>query len=241
MLNPKNYYREFKTFLDFVIDPVYSSDNTLSQGEKAKRTWMMFVIKMVLALVVGVVIGVLYDPVNQTTISMTNRFSPLTLFIVTVFILSFLEEIAFRLSMKFKPMYLASTLAIIAYYVSTKAIYHTKLSDIQEHFEIRVLSAFAILIICFPLFSISKVKRALEQFWRNNFKWIFYVFYLAFAWVHIFNYEMTLEHLLLMPLITLPKLVNAFCYGYVRINYGFMYSFAIHALTNALGFLVNML
>ncbi len=241
MLNPKNYYHEFKSFLAFVMAPVYSSGNTLSRAEKAKRTWMMFVIKMILALIVGVAIGVIYDPVNKTTISMTSRFSPLTLFIVTVFILSFLEEIAFRLSMKFKPIYLASTLAVIAYYVSTKAVYHTKLTDTQEHFEIRLLVTLTILMMSYPLFSTSRVKGVLEHFWSHNFKWIFYVFYFGFAWVHIFNYELTLEHLLLMPLITLPKLVNAFCYGYVRITYGFLYSFAIHALTNTLGFVVNVL
>lgn len=94
--------------------------------------------------------------------------------------------------------------------------------------------------IAYPLFSIPQLRRVLDQFWKNNFRWILYISCFGFAWVHIFNYELTLEHLLLMPIITLPKLVSALCYGYVRVNYGFVYSFAIHICNNSVGFIANM-
>lgn len=241
LLNPKHYYSEFRQLLKFVITPLHDSNCVLSVKQKITGTWTLFVVKTVLTVIIGVVMGLVYDPVNQTTSSMSERFSPAALLMVGVFILPLLEEVAFRLSLKFKPIYLALTLGVLGYYVSSKAIYHAKLSDIHHHFESRMIIVLTIIIFAYPLLSLPKVKKGLDRFWRKNFKWILYVSSFGFAWVHIFNYELSLEHLLLMPIITLPKLVGALSYGYARINYGFVYSFAIHICNNSIGFMVSTL
>ncbi|GAB5525445.1 MAG: hypothetical protein Roseis2KO_33170 [Roseivirga sp.] len=241
LLPPRHYYNEFRQLLKFVITPVDNPNDKLSITQKVYGTWKLLVVKMVLTIIIGVAIGALYDPVNQTTASMAERFSPAGLLMVGVFILPLLEEVAFRLSLKFKPIYLALTLAVLGYYISTKAVYHAKLSDVHNHFEIRVVVVLLITGLAYPLFSIPKIKRTLDQFWRQNFKGILYFSCFGFAWMHIFNYELNLEHLLLMPIITLPKLIGALCYGYVRINYGFVYSFMIHICNNSVGFIVSIL
>jgi len=223
------------------MSPIADPKTDLSLRQKFIGTWSMLVVKMILAIIIGVSIGIFYDPENLTSSSMTERFTPAVLFIIGVFILPLLEEVAFRLSLKFKPIYLTLTLGVLGYYITSKAIYCVKLTDFHHHFESRVLIGFAIMSIAYPLLSIQKVKRIFTLFWKNNFRWILYATCIAFAWIHILNYELTLMHLLLMPLITLPKLVNALCYGYVRINYGFMYSFAIHIFTNSIAFIVSMI
>ena len=224
LINPRHYFHEFKQLTKFVITPVGSLDNDLTTGQKVAGTWAMFVVKMTLAIFFGVLIGVFYDPENLTTISMAERFTPPVLLFVTIFALPLLEETAFRLSLKFKPIYLALSLGVIGYYIASKAIYHAKLSDIHDNFEVRVIVMLTIMVLGYPLFSIPKIKTALELFWANNFRWLLYFFCLGFAWMHIFNYELTFEHLLLMPIITLPKLVNG-----------------VHMCTNSLGFAVSML
>ncbi|MCE7995514.1 MAG: CPBP family intramembrane metalloprotease [Roseivirga sp.] len=241
LLNPQHYYSEFRQLTKFVITPVYDSNRELSISQKISGTWTLFVVKTVLTVLIGIVMGLVYDPVNQTTNSMAERFNPAALLMVGVFILPLLEEVAFRLSLKFKPVYLALTLGVLGYYISSKAIYQAKLSDVHHHFENRMIIVLAIMFIAYPLFSLPKVKKVLDQFWKNNFKWILYVSSFGFAWVHIFNYELSLEHLLLMPVITLPKLVGALSYGYARVNYGFVYSFAIHICNNSIGFMVSTL
>jgi uncharacterized protein len=241
LLNPRHYYNEFKQLKTFVITPSYSSNNELSVGQKIKGTWTVFVVKFVLAIIVGVSIGIFYDAENLTRSSMAERFSPPVLLLISILILPLLEEIAFRLSLKFKPIYLTLTLGTLGYYIASKALYHVKLSDIHDHFAERIIILFAIMIVAYPLFSIPKIKNSLELFWESNFRMIFYLFLIGFAWIHIFNYELTLEHLLLMPIITLDKLVSAMCYGYARMNYGFFYSFAIHMLTNSIGFIASMI
>lgn len=201
----------------------------------------MFVVKFILAIIVGVSIGIFYDAENITKSSMSARFSPMILVLVMVFILPLLEEVAFRLSLKFKPIFLALTVGVLTYYMLSKGVYHTKLSDVYDHFMERSFISLAMVYITYPLFSIAKIKSSLELFWKNNFRWIFYFFCLAFAWIHILNYELSLEHLLLMPLITMDKLVSALCYGYTRVTYGFRYSLAIHMLNNSIGFIAAML
>lgn len=196
----------------------------------------MFVVKFVLAIIVGVSIGVFYDAENLTRSNMAARFSMPVLLLVTVFILPLLEEVAFRLSLKFKPLFLALTIGVLTYYIVSKGVYHTKLSDVYDHFAQRAFISLAMVSLTYALSSISKVKNILEKFWKNNFRGIFYFCCLGFAWIHIFNYELSLEHLLLMPIITMDKLVSALCYGYTRVTYGFVYSLAIHMFNNSIGF-----
>lgn len=240
LINPKHYFNEFMQLSKFVMNPVYNSNNALTIPQKIEGTWTMFVVKFVLAIIVGVSIGIFYEAENLSKSSMLERFSPLVLLFLSVFALPLLEEVAYRLSLKFKPIFLALTLGVLAYYIVSKGVYHTKISDVYDHFMVRCITAFSIVIVTYPLFSIPKIKRGLELFWKNNFRWIFYSFCLLFAWSHIMNYELTIEHLLFMPLITMDKLVSALCYGYTRVNYGFIYSFAIHMLNNSIGFIVTM-
>ncbi|MBO3697242.1 CPBP family glutamic-type intramembrane protease [Roseivirga sp. E12] len=241
LLRPRYYWSEFKRLKAFVIAPDHNPYKSLTISEKIEGTWFLFVVKFLLAIIVGVTIGIFFDPENKTTISMAARFSASELFFVTVIALPLLEEVGFRLSLRFRPVFLALTLGVFGYYIASKALYHVKLSDIHTHFTERVTVIGAILIISYPLLSIPKVKKKLERLWQTHFKWIFYIFCLTFAWMHIFNYELSTRHLLLMPLITLPKLVSAVCFGYARINYGFIYSFAIHAANNIIGFISSVL
>lgn len=241
LINPRHYFSEFRQLSKFIIHPVYDTNQTLTLPQRLEGTWTMFVVKFVLTIIVGISVGIFYDPENLTKSSMADRFSTPMLFLMGVFVLPMLEEVVFRLSLKFKPIYLAMTLSVLGYYITCKAIYHTKLSDFEYHIVERISISLIILVASYLLISIPKIKKSLKLFWINNFRWILYFFCFGFAWVHIFNYELTWEHLLLMPIITLDKLVSAMCYGYARINYGFIYSFLIHALNNTIGLIVNLL
>jgi membrane protease YdiL (CAAX protease family) len=99
-----------------------------------------------------------------------------------------------------------------------------------------MIGVLTILIPYAIITSNPKIKSGLDRFWKRNFKWVFYFFCITFAFIHILNYELNLKHLLLLPLITLPKLVSAITYGYVRMHYGFIYSLGLHMFWNSLGF-----
>jgi hypothetical protein len=205
-----------------------------------KGTVTIFVIKTLLTAIFGILILFIYDPVNKTTVRWSEEFSTLTIFSLGVLALPLLEEIAFRLSLNFKPIFLSLTLGVLAYYIMTKAVYLTNLSNTDHHFMSRVLIAILIIVVSFPVLSHKSIAIRLGNFWRKNFKWVFYFLCITFAWMHILNYGITLIHILLLPLITLPKLISALSYGYIRMHYGFVYSLGLHMLWNSIGIVVSL-
>ncbi|WP_306012305.1 MULTISPECIES: hypothetical protein [unclassified Allomuricauda] len=240
-INPKNYYTEFKQLYAFIIKPKSNFETHLNLVEKLEGTWKMFVVKFLLTLIIGVGIGLFYEPENLTKSGMMDRFTnPLLLFLV-VFVLSLMEELAFRLSLKFNPIYLAFSTGVLAYYVLSKGIYQTKLSDVENHFTIRLIIVISVIIVSYYIFRVPRIKKKLEKFWKSNFRYILYFFCFGFAWPHILNYELSLLNLLLFPILTFDKLVSAFCYGYVRMRYGFIYSFGTHIVWNSIGFTVSLI
>ncbi len=240
-LNPFHYLKVAKQLVTFIITPLDQPNRQLKVSDKILGTWTVFVIKMVATIVVSLFVGLIYDPVNQTSARHSYTFSPLMLVLVAVILLPLLEEIAFRLSLRFKPIYLSLTAAVFAYYITTKGVYSTNLSNVTDHFTIRILVAGLILISSYSIVSMPKVRHYLEGFWKANFRWVFYSLCLCFALVHLFNYDQTLWLILLFPLIILSKLIGALCYGFIRIQYGFIYSIGLHFCWNALGVIMTLI
>lgn len=235
-VNPKHYYIEFLKFKNYILKPVYIESNKNTILQNISGTWNIAVIKIILTIIVGIVATLIYDPVNKTTERWLELYSTGTIFLLSIIIFPLLEEIAFRLSLKFRQVYLSLTLGVLAYYMVTKGFYQTKLSNIDNHFEIRLMIGVLTILIPYAIITSNpKIKSGLDRFWKRNFKWVFYFFCITFAFIHILNYELNLKHLLLLPLITLPKLVSAITYGYVRMHYGFIYSLGLHMFWNSLG------
>ncbi len=241
IINPKHYFVEFKAFLNYILKPsdIETIDGTVLQ--KIKGTWTILVFKILLTIVFGTLVALIYNPVNIRVSRWNEEYSVVTIFFLSIMILPLLEEIAFRLSLKFKPMFLSLTLGVLGYSIATKAIYQTYLSNTDEHFISRLLIVFIIILISYPIVSHKTIRDRLEIFWQTNFKWIFYFLCITFAWLHILNYGVTLKHILLLPLITLPKLVSAITYGYIRMHYGFVYSLGLHMCWNGFGFIMSLL
>jgi hypothetical protein len=167
---------------------------------------------------------------------MSERFSPLLLLLVGAIILPTFEEIAFRLSLKFKPIYLALSAGTFTYYFITKAVFKTKLSIVDETFGYRVLMGVLLMMITYAIVRRERVKTALNDFWKHNFRLIYYLSCVGFAWIHIFNFELNTTNLLLLPVLTLPQLFSATIAGYTRIAFGFRYPLLLHMATNLLVF-----
>ncbi|MFT5890583.1 MAG: hypothetical protein ACI9Y7_000676 [Dokdonia sp.] len=239
-INPKHYYQEFLKLIHYILNPVYIESNNNTILHKVKGTWNIFIIKTVLTIISSVLVTLIINPVNQRTIRWSEIYSMGTIFLLSIIILPLLEEISFRMSLRFRPVYLVLTLGVLTYYGVTKMVYQTNLSTTDNHFNVRVLISVITILISYVLVSQPKIKNHLERFWKVHFKWIFYFFCITFAWMHILNYEMNLKHLLLLPLITLPKLVSAISYGYIRMHYGFIYSLGLHMCWNSMGFMMSL-
>ena len=233
-VKPIFYLGLIKNLIQFVSQPQYLPLKDLTVRNKIYDTLGLFFIKLVFSLLVANVLAVFYEPKNITDANMANRFTPLVYLLVGGVILPLYEEICFRLSLKFKPLYAALTFTSLSYYLLTKAIYKTNLSLVDDTFYTRVLLSLFIGVIAYALMYRKKFAQKLAVLWENNIRWIYYLSCVLFAWLHIFNFELNLTNVLLLPIITLPQLFSATIAGYTRLSFGFKYPLFVHMGTNLL-------
>lgn len=157
-LNLCFFYNSFADFLYFVVHPRSTVRGSESLQFRITASIFLFLIKFAFTLLIASVIGLFYEPQNLTDQSMSDRFSPLVYFMVGGMILPFFEEILFRLSLVFKPLYLSLSFAFGCYYVLTKLVFGSKLSLVDETFYIRVSVGLAVGLICFLIFRKNVVK-----------------------------------------------------------------------------------
>lgn len=233
LIKPRYYFSLFQDITRFIKKPINLKSHNKSTKLKIYDTIGLFILKLLCLIPISVIIGLTYDPENLSKSNMVERFSPLVLLLVTVIILPAVEEICFRLSLKFKPIYLAMSVGVFSYYVLTKAVFHTKISLLDDSFLTRLFGALGLVAFTYLIVQFSEsLKRKLTKFWEKNFSWIYYASCLSFAWIHIFNYELNWMNLLFLPIITLPQLLSAIISGYTRVSFGFQYPLLFHMFTN---------
>ena len=87
----------------------------------------------------------------------------------------------------------------------------------------------------------EKLKTFIEQRWRTYYKIIFYLAAFIFALVHISNFEYSITLLAFTPLLVVPQFAVGLFTGYLRVKYGFIWGFYLHALHNLIAFGVTLL
>lgn len=98
-----------------------------------------------------------------------------------------------------------------------------------------ILYNILMVVVAAPLIE-EIIFRAPITLFRNmepiNFKIIFYLFALAFGGIHIFNYELDINTLLLSPLLVAPQIFVGMFLGLIRVKVGLFYSILFHGLYN---------
>lgn len=64
------------------------------------------------------------------------------------------------------------------------------------------------------------------------FPFVFYMLTGAFGFMHITNYEMNTQTILLSPILVSPQLSAGLLLGFTRIKFGLLYAMALHAMYN---------
>lgn len=248
LARPRYYARKSMEIVHFVRAPSSAPTQGLSATDKARETFAVMVIKFIAVAAVALIAGILQlagildlDQPNVSKERMQLLYSPLGLLLVGALILPLLEETAFRLSLRFRPIFLSLSLGMLGYYLVTKGVFQTRISDVTEQFGLRVGLALAVVGLAFALLRRPAIQTRLQTLWSIQFPYVFYTTSLAFAWIHIFNYQLTPVTLLLMPLLTLPQFIGGLFYGYIRIQFGFAYSYGFHSLSNALVIMASLL
>ena len=94
--------------------------------------------------------------------------------------------------------------------------------------------AFFVVILA-PVFEELLFRGSLTLFKKpKSFKIAFYIFTLIFGLIHISNFEITTNVLLLSPILVLPQILLGGYLGFIRVKFGLQWSMLLHATYNGI-------
>jgi membrane protease YdiL (CAAX protease family) len=79
----------------------------------------------------------------------------------------------------------------------------------------------------------KNAETVLTSLWKKKYTYIFYFSAILFGIVHITNYKLSYTILLLSPILIAPQILVGLFIGFLRVRYGFVWGFLLHALHNA--------
>lgn len=119
-------------------------------------------------------------------------------------------------------------------------IEHLGLVDMNDHAMEKLMKSmpkyliFIIGVVMAPLLEELFFRAPLTLFQgKKVFKIMFYVFAILFGLVHITNFTLTQNVLLLTPVLVLPQTILGGYLGFIRVRFGLIWSILLHACYNA--------
>jgi len=216
-----------------------------AQSKKQKTLWAFFYVFLLFLFcsVISIIIAVIIHLTENESSAVKEAIEKQPLlrrFLSMVIVTPLIEEIMFRLPLRFSKWNITASFLVLSYGFMTVVIFDTRFVDAGNHFIARIGVAVLVGIIIFYMSKLYQEK--LLKFWEKYFRFILYFFCFLFAFLHITNYdEITTKILLLTPLLTLSQLVGAFSYSFVRMKYGFGVGILLHSVKNFLVLLPHIL
>jgi membrane protease YdiL (CAAX protease family) len=172
------------------------------------------------------------SPESNTLIDSLTSVPILSAFVMVVFAGPLIEEVAFRLWLtNSKPSFIGG-LYLFAYYIGlflSGLVVNLELTD-----ELTAIMGLAILVLLFGgvtgLLFIKPEK--VKQFADRSISWMLVVTIVTFAAIHFLNFDLGLQYLPLIFILTLPQLSAGFVFGYLKLRFGFWTAVVSHGVQN---------
>jgi hypothetical protein len=204
---------------------------------------------MILGIILSVVLAIAKYDNSQHAISQLFESSSFWLVILLGGIYAPLtEELTFRLGLKYSPfrlsisitLLLSMMLQLLDFY---KIVNYTWLFE-YIHLDNPLLQGFVTLtmalffgIVVGFFFKIPAINAKVSNLHTTYFIFIFYLSAILFGIIHASNYDGLTEIWYLIPILGLPQIFIGVILGYVRVNYGMIWSIILHSIHNTLAIL----
>lgn len=221
--------KELKRIVAYTWRPVYLPAPARYDHLKTFKIFgFLIALSLLISMLTGAILAILgISPDNH--VKDTLQYGVLFNFLIVALLGPLLEETGFRLSMKFSKQHFFLTGAVLSYFL-VNMILGVKNYDFSNDMPFRMATALGSGAILQLL--ASRQEAWFSAVWETRFKLIYFLFTGAFMLAHSSNFK-SLDWYLI-PVVTLPQLMGALIYGYVRMNYGFRYGLTLHALHNGL-------
>ncbi len=211
MLNGlKNTWNDLREYLPRPYDKL---DTTATLGHKVGRLFSVLAFDLAGAVVLMLLLQAVSEMgwLNMEEHAVAEAFSSMSttaLLLMAVVAAPLLEEFFFRFPLRFEANPFMGLARIFAPFKNTSV------SDGGEAER-------------------KQLRRAnLRGWWDRNYRWIFYLSALLFAYVHISNFKINATILLLSPLLVAAQFWMGSLSGYLRTRYGFVWSLLLHGIHN---------
>ncbi len=146
---------------------------------------------------------------------------------ISILILPFIEELIFRLPLRFKK---GNFIPCIIFIILLSGMF--LFEKLQPAVSVPLFLGIAILLSFYFFHRRMAEKR--EAILYSNYPLYFYFVAILFALAHLANFSYSISLLLFAPIIVLPQFAGGFFMGFIRIKQGFIWGFFLHALHNAI-------
>lgn len=234
LINPKYYFAKLSDIGRFVAKPSGHSIDDKTTIHKLTDLLVILIITLTFSLS-AFFFNVNYIEHEATTglVDWKQKLGPIYFFLFSVFLIPLIEESYYRLPLKFSSLFLSISFVLISYKFISKVFFNSNMYVLNSFPVSRISFAIISAVLFYLIISRENVSKRIDLFWTKHFRWIFYISCVWFAFIHLNNYVPTSYNKLLAPIITLPQLILGVTTGYMRINYGFVYAFLLHALYNS--------
>ncbi len=220
-----------KEIIDFARKGYVTSAN-FSIVKKVKFVLKLFLVLTISSFLIIVMMQLINHHIIELPrpdkLSKLNDLSTLEIFFRGVVFAPIIEELIFRLCLKFTKLNFSVMISSMVFLM------------LNMFFELSKthVGLFSLLLgIILYLIIADRVLLILNNFWMQNRVLILYCLLLSFSYLHLANYDsITLKLILLSPIILLTKFVGGFIMSYARLKIGIISSIVLHVLNNSIAF-----
>lgn len=150
------------------------------------------------------------------------------------------EEITFRLPMRFNARNLSVFVAMLIVLFLFGQWINQQIAPLTNNHAFEILARLSVklllaALLAFVLYQVLKnFDPALVRFRDQRFTLVFYFFTILFGFAHISNAQYSWHNLLYIIPLTLPQIISGLFLGYTRIKLGLKYAVLQHAIWNLL-------
>ncbi len=182
------------------------------------------------------VLDTIFELPVQKIISQTSNFNRLIL--TGVLLAPLIEELTCRLALIYKRSNLSISAGLLFSLIFI-SIFHIKLLSYLGFFLIFSVPALIYIILDYNK---EKSDPLLQNLWNKHFYLIFYLSSIIFTFLHISNYKIdSFKQGILIPLLLVTYFFTGLILGYIRVKFGFFWSWFTHVLNNLLSVLIILL
>jgi membrane protease YdiL (CAAX protease family) len=211
------------------------------------RIWgLEIVISLFLSFVLSSLLSLAkYDQSQHAINQFLDSNNVLILFLFSTIYAPIVEELTFRLFLKFSPFRFGLALAFFGVFL-LQTLEELGLINITNLFSYVGISNTILIFVLLFVFAILSgiligiaikllnIQSIFEKAFSKAFPIIFYLSAFIFGFAHISNYDGLNSIWFLIPFLGMPQIFIGTALGYVRVNYGLGWSMLLHALHNGL-------